>query len=163
VTAKRQGSGARGWRESREQVTGDREQEERVRSPESDVDGRSAHPYGVRARARRLPQVGRTPLGPTQMNSGTSSPLASNSVSAGLGELQHARMATARLPSNTSPGWRPAQSSQPISPCGRIPSVPACRSRIGFSMPPISSIDCFLGGMRDKSLHVGLENVPRKW
>jgi hypothetical protein len=41
--------------------------------------------------------------------------------------------------------------------------VPACRSRIGFSMPPISSIDCFLGGMRDKSLHVGLENVPRKW
>jgi hypothetical protein len=52
--------------------------------------------------------------------------------------------------------------SQPIPPCGWIPSVPACRSRIGFSMPPIPSIDSFWGGMRDKSLHTGLENAPKK-
>jgi hypothetical protein len=91
------------------------------------------------------------PFGLAQMNSGTSSPLASSSVSVGSGELLHARTATARLPSNTSPGWRPAQSSQLIPLCDRIPSVPARGSRIGFSMPPEPSIDGCTPRMRENS------------
>jgi hypothetical protein len=100
---------------------------------------------------------------PAQMNNGTSSPLASSSESSGPVDSENARTVTTRVPSSRSPGWRPAQSSQPVPCSGRI-STTRCWC-IEFSLPPIRSIGISWGGMRDGFLLSGLALIvlPRRW
>ena len=71
------------------------------------------------------------------MNSGTSSPLPSSSLASDPGDCWRATIATAKAPSRTTAGCRPAQSNQPESFRSSVIVLPTICVCIVSSMPPL--------------------------